>query len=219
MRCVTGVVVLLMLFIWMAADPAWAIDPMLMQAQEKLVKLGYDPGLADGVYGPLTRQALEAFQRAQKLPVTGNLDAATLQALDHAMSATPEEPPPVLRQEDVPLRVVLHYLRVYAYQPAQVLPYVTEQFRQGMTPQEWIEQTTQALAEQGYAYLGWQVQRLEVEDTRATVEVHSRVRIREEEQRLQEVFTLQRTPEGRWLIDGWQVQALPTPTPSPQTDS
>ncbi|MEE8301032.1 MAG: peptidoglycan-binding domain-containing protein, partial [Candidatus Tectomicrobia bacterium] len=77
MRCVTGVVVLLMLFIWLAADPAWAIDPMLMQAQEKLVKLGYDPGLADGVYGPLTRQALEAFQRAQKLPVTGNLDAAT----------------------------------------------------------------------------------------------------------------------------------------------
>ena len=57
-------------------------------AQEALTDFGYGRIEADGVFGPSTRKAVEAFERAKGLPVTGRLGAATLQALrDHAASA------------------------------------------------------------------------------------------------------------------------------------
>jgi len=39
--------------------------------QRQLHALGYDPGPIDGVYGPLTGAAVERFQRAEGLPVSG----------------------------------------------------------------------------------------------------------------------------------------------------
>jgi Putative peptidoglycan binding domain len=57
-------------------------------AQEALTDFGYGRIEADGVSGPSTRKAIEAFERAKGLPVTGRLGAATLHALrDHAASA------------------------------------------------------------------------------------------------------------------------------------
>ena len=57
-------------------------------AQEALTDFGYGRIEADGVFGPSTRKAVEAFERAKGLPVTGRLGAATLQALrGHAASA------------------------------------------------------------------------------------------------------------------------------------
>ena len=50
-------------------------------AQEALIDLGHGNLEADGVFGPGTSKAVEAFQRARGLPVTGKLGAATLQAL------------------------------------------------------------------------------------------------------------------------------------------
>jgi peptidoglycan hydrolase-like protein with peptidoglycan-binding domain len=50
-------------------------------AQEALTKLGYGPLTADGQMGRRTRQAIQAFERAQGLPVTGELGSATVQAL------------------------------------------------------------------------------------------------------------------------------------------
>jgi peptidoglycan hydrolase-like protein with peptidoglycan-binding domain len=50
-------------------------------AQKALTRLGYGPLKADGVAGPSTRRAVEAFQRANTLPITGELDASTLQRL------------------------------------------------------------------------------------------------------------------------------------------
>jgi hypothetical protein len=50
-------------------------------AQKALTRLGYGPLKADGVAGPGTRRAVEAFQRAYNLHVTGELDAPTLQRL------------------------------------------------------------------------------------------------------------------------------------------
>lgn len=50
-------------------------------AQEALTKLGYGPLTADGKMGSRTRRAIEAFERAQGLIVTGNLGPATVQAL------------------------------------------------------------------------------------------------------------------------------------------
>jgi hypothetical protein len=50
-------------------------------AQKALTKLGYGPLKADGIVGSGTRKAITAFQRANKLHVTGELDAPTLRLL------------------------------------------------------------------------------------------------------------------------------------------
>ena len=60
-----------------AADP----DPRVEAAQRALHNLGHGPLVADGVFGPATRAAIERFEAAQGLPVTGRLDAATVRAL------------------------------------------------------------------------------------------------------------------------------------------
>ncbi len=52
--------------------------------QERLHRLNYAPGAIDGVYGPLMRAALLAFQADNHLPLTGTVDAATLAALGRA---------------------------------------------------------------------------------------------------------------------------------------
>jgi hypothetical protein len=49
-------------------------------AQEALVDFGYGKLKADGSLGPSTRKAVEAFERAKGLPVTGKLGTATFQA-------------------------------------------------------------------------------------------------------------------------------------------
>ena len=49
--------------------------------QAALAAQGYDPGPADGVFGPRTRAAVAAWQKAQGLRPTGELDAASAQAL------------------------------------------------------------------------------------------------------------------------------------------
>jgi len=218
-RSMPATLTLLLLVVGSAVQRGWAIDPVLLEAQRTLSKLGYDLGVADGIYGPQTQQALEAFQRDQGLRVTGTLDAATLQALNRAAAPSDQKTVRPAPTEASPLHVVLHYLLLYAIQPARILPYVTEQFRQGLTPQEWIDHTRQALRLEALSYLSWQVQRVEVTDTQATVEVHTRVEVQHQEQARQEVFRLIRSPEGRWLIDAWRMDATPTDTTVPRTGS
>ena len=61
----------------------------IRHAQQKLERLGYPVGSADGVLGTETRTALRNFQRDKNLNATGELDAETLSALDQdAGSAT-----------------------------------------------------------------------------------------------------------------------------------
>ncbi|WP_246529726.1 peptidoglycan-binding domain-containing protein [Microvirga zambiensis] len=50
-------------------------------AQEALVDFGYGKLKADGSFGPSTRKAVKAFERANGLPVTGRLGTATFRAL------------------------------------------------------------------------------------------------------------------------------------------
>jgi hypothetical protein len=50
-------------------------------AQKALTKLGYGSLKVDGIVGSSTRKAITAFQRANKLHVTGELDAPTLRLL------------------------------------------------------------------------------------------------------------------------------------------
>lgn len=56
--------------------------PFVREAQRALRDLGYHPGPIDGMFGPQTRIALEKYQLAEKLPVTGQLDAETMARLD-----------------------------------------------------------------------------------------------------------------------------------------
>ena len=54
----------------------------IRDAQRALGELGYRPGPIDGVVGPRTRDALARYQRSQKIPETGSLDAETMVRLD-----------------------------------------------------------------------------------------------------------------------------------------
>jgi peptidoglycan hydrolase-like protein with peptidoglycan-binding domain len=57
-------------------------QPFVREAQRALRDLGCDPGPIDGVFGPRTRAALAKYQTSERLPVTGELDALTLERLD-----------------------------------------------------------------------------------------------------------------------------------------
>lgn len=66
------------------ARPASSPVGQVNAVQEALTKLGYGPLTSDGQMGPKTRQAIEAFERAQGLTVTGTLGSATVKALESA---------------------------------------------------------------------------------------------------------------------------------------
>jgi peptidoglycan hydrolase-like protein with peptidoglycan-binding domain len=48
-------------------------SPLTIETQKALVRLGYDPGPIDGVAGANTRAAIEAYQTANGLLVTGQV--------------------------------------------------------------------------------------------------------------------------------------------------
>jgi peptidoglycan hydrolase-like protein with peptidoglycan-binding domain len=54
---------------------------VMVQAQRQLKALGFNPGTTDGNFGPQTEAALREYQRAYRLPQTGQLDEATLRSL------------------------------------------------------------------------------------------------------------------------------------------
>jgi hypothetical protein len=62
-----------------ASGGIWAGD-LVVWAQEHLLEAG-DPVQVDGDFGPLTQAAVQQFQSAHRLPITGIVDQATWQAL------------------------------------------------------------------------------------------------------------------------------------------
>jgi peptidoglycan hydrolase-like protein with peptidoglycan-binding domain len=65
-----------------ARDAETQRPPFVREAQRALRDLGYHPGPIDGTFSLRTRSALEKYQLAEKLPVTGQLDAETMARLD-----------------------------------------------------------------------------------------------------------------------------------------
>lgn len=53
----------------------------IMALQALLLKIGYNPGEVDGIYGPMTANAVKQFQTYNGLNPTGEIDGATCQAL------------------------------------------------------------------------------------------------------------------------------------------
>jgi len=65
-------------------------DPALQSAQRQLIPLGYLPaGSADGKIGPVTQEAILAFQKWERLPRTGLLDTKTKARLATAVHPAP----------------------------------------------------------------------------------------------------------------------------------
>ena len=62
-------------------------SPEVKTLQEALSQLGTAQLKADGIYGPLTQQAVSAFQQANGLTVDGIVGAQTAQALNTALAA------------------------------------------------------------------------------------------------------------------------------------
>ena len=55
---------------------------VIAMVQTRLQQRGYYRAAVDGTYGPMTQQAIMNFQAAEGLPMTGEIDQETLNALD-----------------------------------------------------------------------------------------------------------------------------------------
>jgi cytochrome c peroxidase len=89
-RYVIGLIVGVLCLWPLGASTGQPLTPaQIQQAQARLKAVGLDPGPIDGVIGAQTEAALRAYQQQRGLPVSGQLDAATLQAL-LATSVGPE---------------------------------------------------------------------------------------------------------------------------------
>ena len=69
--------------VYQVGDKGWKIK----QAQQYLLKLGFDPDETDGRFTKSTRKALRKFQKKYKLKETGNLDNTTYEELKFQVEA------------------------------------------------------------------------------------------------------------------------------------
>jgi peptidoglycan hydrolase-like protein with peptidoglycan-binding domain len=64
-----------------SSSDAGGADSTVLEVQVALQKAGYNPGVADGVFGSRTREAISRYQRDHGLAVTGSITNPVLQAL------------------------------------------------------------------------------------------------------------------------------------------
>jgi len=65
-----------------ASDKVVFLDEKRIRfVQSRLAKLGFSPGPIDGVFGEQTREAIRQFEGTRKIPVTGEISRALIEAL------------------------------------------------------------------------------------------------------------------------------------------
>ena len=86
-------------------------DQAVLNFQEALDIVGYDPGPIDGVYRERTTKAVQAFQADNSLAPSGDLDAETTRAL---FNADPRVEPLVITgfQYAIPIFAIGAYTRI-----------------------------------------------------------------------------------------------------------
>jgi len=91
--------------------PVRTPSPAVQWAQRRLSALRYDAGPADGVAGVRFRNALIAFQKAERLPRTGELSRTAIEALAQASTPLPVVPdgPPTRVEVDVTRQILLFW--------------------------------------------------------------------------------------------------------------
>ena len=72
------------------------------QLQKRLAAAGFDPGSADGIFGPKTEAALKAFQEASGLAVDGIAGPATNGKLAELQAAALEKLSNVAEEAETP---------------------------------------------------------------------------------------------------------------------
>jgi peptidoglycan hydrolase-like protein with peptidoglycan-binding domain len=81
--------------------------PGVTDLQRRLEAMGYWTGGANGVFGPLTQQAVWAFQKINGLPRTGAVDQATRLAFRTARRPTPRSTSGYVAEVDKARQVVI----------------------------------------------------------------------------------------------------------------
>ena len=74
----------------MKGSPFIVRTERVKELQRQLHRLGLEPGMVDGRYGPLTTEAVKRFQDAHGLPVDGIADPETLNRIKTDPPSTPE---------------------------------------------------------------------------------------------------------------------------------
>jgi peptidoglycan hydrolase-like protein with peptidoglycan-binding domain len=105
-----------------------AASPSVVEAQRLLAQQGYDPGLVDGLFGGRTRTAIESYQRAQGLPVTGVVNENLLDQLRRT-AADPTTTAAVQRTEADLILAVQTALNQTAFGPVVADGRLTEETR------------------------------------------------------------------------------------------
>ena len=75
---------------WTVSSFAAEYNPIVEQAQKKLMELGYDPGQIDGKMGKKTIAAIKSFQKDNALQATGELNELTIKKLDISITILPD---------------------------------------------------------------------------------------------------------------------------------
>lgn len=74
-------------------------DPSVQRVQGVLKDIGYYDGTVDGLTGPATRKAIEAYRQKMGLPVSGNIDETLLDQLGIVPTTASVVPQPAPRNE------------------------------------------------------------------------------------------------------------------------
>ncbi len=98
--------------------------------------------------------------------------------------------------------VVRLFLQVYGTdRMAEILPYTSPAFRDGLSPEEWLKSTYKTFKDSGYVRLEGIIQFVVIRGNKATVDVVTWVKKKATIVRQVEIYQLRHTNQGWQLLD------------------